>query len=405
MKTLMKTVRLLISITAFCVAASAQEGAVDFKVPPVAETAAAPGGFVPKGWRLLGEAAGDLNGDGRADAVVVAAHDTEASEPTTDVWEEPRLLVIALREPNGQLRRSAVSEDVVMCRGCGGVFGDPFEGVLVERGAVVVMHYGGSRDRWAYTDRFRLQDGQWIHIGETWRSTDNLDLSYHEERDANLVTGLVVEKGRRGRRSYSRTFYEPRAGRVEKSPVIDGTISDGEWPGVTIRLAGKENVVQGATAWAGADDASVRLGAAWRGDELYLRAEVTDDALTPGDAVRLVSKTGQVIKPVESKTAPHGKGYAVEARYTLKSLGIDEIEARIKEMRGYGASEETLPKDRVLRLSVEVADEDPSQKAATVLSTSRGGRRHPACVRLTKHAGLPLLEHFDREGSNDVLPL
>jgi len=407
----MKTVLLIFFITTVCIPASAQDEASQFRMPPVPERAAAPEGFVPKGWRLMEKAVGDLNGDGRADAAVVAAHDAEGSGPE-DVWEEPRLLVITLGEESGGLRLSAASDAVVLCRGCGGVFGDPFESVEIERGTVVVRHYSGSRDRWGFTDRFRLQGGRWTHIGATERYTDTLDPSYYEQRDANLSTGLVIEsgeigeKGRKGYRSYQRTFYEIRAASVERAPTLDGAVSDAEWPGQSVRLSGKENVETGAAAWGGPDDASARLSASWRGGELYLSAEVADDSVTPGDAVRLVSKTGQVVSPVEMKKGTRAGGYAVEARYTLKSLGIDELEARIREMMGYGAPADTLPQERLLRLSVEVVDEDAApQKIASVLSTSRGGRKYPARVRLVKHAGPPLLEHFDREASRDVLPL
>ena len=192
----MKTVLLILFMSTLCLSAAAQD-TPEFKMPPVPERAAAPEGFVPKGWRLLEKAAGDLNGDGRPDAAVVAAHDAEGYEPQ-DVWEEPRLLVIALGEESGGLRLSAASSAVVLCRGCGGVFGDPFESVEVERGTVVVRHYSGSRDRWGFTDRFRLQDGRWAHIGATERYTDTLDATYYEQRDANLSTGLVVESGEVG---------------------------------------------------------------------------------------------------------------------------------------------------------------------------------------------------------------
>lgn len=404
METLMQRPRLFIIallIIAFYVAASAQDQS-DFKMPSVTETAAAPEDFVPKGWRLLGKATGDLNDDGRADAVVVAAHDAESGEPT-DVWEEPRLLIIALGE-GGRLRLSAVSADVVLCRGCGGVFGDPFEGVLVERGAVVVMHYSGSRNRWAYTDRFRLQDKQWTHIGATEAHMDTLDPSYDERRDVNLSTGLVIETGHKGRRSYKREYYEVRAARIERAPVLDGAISETEWPGVVVRVASKENVVQGTGAWSGAEDLSARVGALWKGDELFVRAEVTDDSVTEGDGLRLVTKGGQVVKPLETRRTAREKGYAVEARYSLKSLGIEEIEARIKELRGYGASERDIPEDRSLRVAVEIVDEDAAQKIPSVLSTSRGGRKYPARIRLTRRAGVPLLSDFDRDASGDVLP-
>ena len=239
---------------------------------------------------------GDLNGDGRADAAVVAAHDAEGSGPE-DVWEEPRLLVIALGEESGGLRLSAASDAVVLCRGCGGVFGDPFEAVDVERGAVVVTHYSGSRDRWGFIDRFRLQDGRWTHIGATERHTDTLDCSYFEARDANLVTGLVIESGKMGRSSTTArsTSCGPRSLNVRRPWTARPPRRVGQT--ALVRLAAKEQVSAGAALWRGADDASARLSASWRGGELYLRAEVADDSVTPGDAVRLVSKTGQPSVP------------------------------------------------------------------------------------------------------------
>ncbi len=402
----MKLKSLMLSATFLAAAAplAAQSEGTTFRAPSIAETAEAPAGFVPAGWRLLGSAEGDLNGDGRPDLVVVAAHDEEQSEPNETTWQEPRLLVLALRDAGGKLRRSDVSTGAVMCRGCGGVFGDPFAGVSVERGAVVVDHYGGSRERWSFVDRFRYEGGRWVHIGETERHMDSTNPDDESERDANLVTGLVIEsaKGRPGG-NYRRVFYELRAGRVERAPALDGRVSAEEWPGTTVKLEGKEHVTAGAAAWTGAADASARLGAIHTGGDLYLRAEVTDDSVAPGDAIRLVGKNGQVVKPLETKTSPGPGGYVVESRYATKALGLDEIEARVKELSGYGASPEDLPEDRVLRVAVELVDADAGQKAPSVLSTSRGGRRHPATIRLTPHAGPPLLSNFDRTRSMDVM--
>lgn len=385
-----------------CVAARAQTDATEFKVPEVAASAAAPEGFVPAGWRLMQTARGDLNGDGLADAVVVAESERVTDAPG-DSWELPRLLVIAFAEAGGRLRLSAVSEKVVLCKGCGGVFGDPFESVEVKGGVLVVDHYSGSRDRWSLTDRFRFQSGTWAHVGATQTNTDTLDLSYTEQRDANLSTGLVIESGRKGRRSYRRAFYELRAGRVERAASVDGQLSEGEWPGPTVRVGSKENVVGGASLWRGAEDASARLGAAFSGGDLYVSAEVTDDSVTDGDALRLITQDGRVVRPLEMRKAARPGGYAIEARYALKDLGLEALEARIKELRGYGAGEDDIPADRLLRLSVEIVDADSAQKTPTVLSTSRGGRKYPARVRLTPHPSTPLLEHFDREQSADIL--
>lgn len=402
----MKLNSLLLSVIIFTAAAraAAQGEGAQFSAPPIPDTAVSAAGFVPEGWRLAGSAEGDLNGDGRPDLVVVAAHDEEQSEPNETTWQEPRLLVLALRDAGGELRRSAVSTGAVMCRGCGGAFGDPFADVSVERGAVVVDHYGGSRERWSFVDRFRYEGGRWVHIGETERHMDSTNPDDESERDANLVTGLVIESAKgRPKGNYRRAFYELRAGRVERAPALDGRVSAEEWPGTTVKLEGKENVTAGAAGWSGPADASARLGATYKGGDLYVRAEVTDDSFAPGDELRLVGKNGQPVKPLETKTGPAPGGYVVESRYATKSLGIDEIEARIKELSGYGASPGDLPEDRVLRVSVELVDADAGQKVQSVLSTSRGGRRHPATIRLTPNAGPPLLSNFDRARSMDVM--
>lgn len=404
MKPLRALAACLLLTTAVADVVSAQDETPEFHMPTIPETADAGAGFVPAGWRLLGSADGDVNGDGRADTALALAHDPEQSEPG-DIWQEPRLLVIALRDAGGKLKLSAVSKEVVMCRGCGGVFGDPFAAISIERGAVVIDHYGGSRDRWAFIDRFRLDAGRWTHIGATERHMDTFEPDYMEEHDANLSTGLVIESlAGRPRQNYRRVFYELRAGLTERAPALDGRVSSEEWPGAAVKLESKENVTAGAASWTGAADASARVGAVYtRGGELYVRAEVTDDSVTPGDELRLVNKAGQLVKPLEMKTAPAPGGYVVEARYATKALGIDEIEARIKEMMGYGATAETLPVDRVLRVSIELADADAGQKVATVLSTSRGGRRYPATIRLTPHHGRPLLSDFNRDASMDVM--
>lgn len=400
----MKLYKLLLAAVISAPASAAQTDAPEFRMPSIPDAADSAAGFVPAGWRLLEAAEGDLNGDGRADMALVAAHDEEQSEPNETTWQEPRLLVIALRDGGGKLRRSAAAAGAVMCRGCGGVFGDPFAGVSIERGAVVVNHYGGSRERWAFADRFRYEGDRWVHIGETERHMDSTNPDLEEERDANLVTGLVIESARgRPRGNYRRAFYELRAGRVERAPVLDGRLSAEEWPGTTVKLEGKDNVVAGATTWKGAADASARLGAVYTGGDLYLRAEVTDDSVVAGDEVRLVGRNGQVVKPLETKTVASGGGYVVESRYATKTLGIDEIEARVNELKGYGATAEDLPEDRVLRASIEVVDADAGQKLSSVLSTSRGGRKYPGTIRLTPRPGPPLLLNFDRERSIDVM--
>ena len=74
--------------------------------------------------------------------------------------------------------------------------GDPLGDVRIENGTFLIAHSGGSRWRWAYSHRFRLQKGGWALIGETSESYDSMN-NESEIKDHNLVTGryhLDIEK-------------------------------------------------------------------------------------------------------------------------------------------------------------------------------------------------------------------
>jgi uncharacterized Zn finger protein len=183
----------------------------------VPDRASSPEAFAPRGWTVLEKAMGDLNQDGVPDAAIIFKDPKEEKEGEFDV---ERVLVIALQQPGKGWARSAVSEEEVLCRSCGGVFGDPFAALKIERGAVVVVHYGGSRDRWGYTHRYRLENGEWVRIGETEVSEDALEGNGHEV-DRNLVTGRVVEKTTRNHKATSKTYREirPMTARPANAPV------------------------------------------------------------------------------------------------------------------------------------------------------------------------------------------
>lgn len=164
----------------------------------VPETAAQPEQFAPQGWTVLAKAEGDLNRDGQPDVAIAFRNPGEDQDNRDQL---PRLLVIALREPGGRWKRAALSEDEILCRTCGGMLGDPFQELAIQRGAVVIAHYGGSRFRWGHTYRYRLEPGGWERIGETELTEDSAQ-GTARETDRNLVTGRVVETQGRGKREY-----------------------------------------------------------------------------------------------------------------------------------------------------------------------------------------------------------
>jgi hypothetical protein len=108
--------------------------------------------FVLEGHRVLDYAAGDLDGDGRPDAVLVLEAPGEASGE--DEGGPPRPMLLLVRRADGRLEVAKRNDRVVLCGRCGGMMGDPYQGVRIERGHFRVSHYGGSSWRWGLVREF-----------------------------------------------------------------------------------------------------------------------------------------------------------------------------------------------------------------------------------------------------------
>lgn len=372
------------------------------RVPEVADTALQ---LVPPGWRAEEEPPKevDLNGDGRPDAAFVISHGGTGAPGDDALVVVKHVLVLALRGADGKLHRSIVSDDAVLDGDEGGAFGDPFESLSVEKGAVVIMHYGGSRERWGYTHRYRYQGGQWMLIGLSFGNTDTFDLEHFDNHDINLMTGAADAgrkggyEGRRKQPEISGSYYELEVFPVDQAPNIDGSSASGEWPGYTVRLSEKSQVYRSRQLWHGLNDLSAQLHAVRFGKDLFLSAQVMDNEVEPGDLVRLVTKKGLVIKPLESKMKPTGKGYIFEARYSLENIAKASLPGDKYALEAFQAyvspSSGGNPEGFELPVSVEIVDVDRSAvpKARGVLSTRLVGSPYPGAIRIF-HKGTLVLE-------------
>ncbi len=387
----------------FCSTAAAQEEVKrpPLKVPEMAETVLQ---FVPAGWRLEGVPNEvDLNADGKPDAAFVISHGGIAAPGDVALVVVKHVLVLALRGGDARLHRSIVSDAAVLDGDEGGVFGDPFEELSVDHGAVVIRHYGGSKDRWGYTHRYRYQNGQWMLVGLSFGNTDTLDLEHFDNHDINLVTGSAgaSEKGsyegQPKKRETSGSYYELEVLPVDHAPKVDGALADGEWPGYTVRLNEKSQVYRNRKLWRGKDDLSAQLQAVRSGKDLFLSAQVADNQLTVGDAVRLVTKKGLVIKPLESKLRPSADGHVFEARYSLETM----VKAsRPGDEYAAGALQERINSTDTggdlegfeLPVSVEIVDVDGSspRQARAVLSTRLFGSPYSGAIRIFRPGTLIL---------------
>lgn len=152
--------------TLIFLALSVAPASAGFDYPDLPSAGAAAGDFVPEGWKLMVEAKGDLDKDGRDDVAAIierteaVKHGRNCGKKGYDSHAAPRVLLIALAGDDGY-RLAGSDNGVVLRSDEGGVWGDPFQSLEIVRGTVVLSHYAGSAWRWGLVQRFRFQNGGW----------------------------------------------------------------------------------------------------------------------------------------------------------------------------------------------------------------------------------------------------
>jgi hypothetical protein len=130
------------------------------ELSPAAEADFSP--FVPAGHEIMDKAIGDLDLDGREDALLVLKVENEPDPFSMEEGEEApgRPLLILTRQANGDWELEGRNDDVVLRMDEGGVFGDPYSGLAIKNGYFSVEHYGGSAWRWTHIVTFKHDAGK-----------------------------------------------------------------------------------------------------------------------------------------------------------------------------------------------------------------------------------------------------
>ena len=127
--------------------------------------------LIPPGFTILDSASGDFNRDSARDLIVILKNNYEDSIPDTT-----RPLLLLLGNSNQQYMLLSRNDSVVLCKGCGGAFGDPYQGITIKNGYFSIEHLGGSRWRWTriITFKYDLKSKQFIlhrDAGDAWDDT------------------------------------------------------------------------------------------------------------------------------------------------------------------------------------------------------------------------------------------
>ncbi|WP_105616414.1 hypothetical protein [Vallitalea okinawensis] len=165
--------------------------------------------FIPEGWSIaknnmgeLAEVEGDLNKDGINDKAIVIQNNA------IEDHAQDRDLLIAFGNSDGTYELSIRADKAILLSNEGGTFGDPFEGISIDRGSILLKFFGGSSEKWYYRFRFRFEDNGWYLIGATEGGLINVNGNMEDiNEDYNLLTGdyiineledgkLVTKKGK-----------------------------------------------------------------------------------------------------------------------------------------------------------------------------------------------------------------
>lgn len=123
---------------------------------------------------------GDLYKDDRYETAV--AYETFEGE-----YESMRCIIIFEEDEENGWQILSRSNTAILESGSGGMMGNGFDAMEITNAVLNVTHWGGSREKWTYSHKYRFQDEDFYCIGATIGSYDPC-VSW-DEFDYNLSTG------------------------------------------------------------------------------------------------------------------------------------------------------------------------------------------------------------------------
>lgn len=139
----------------------------------------------PENFVIIDTVSGDLDNDGIKELVV--AYNTRKED--TSFESVPRNLIIYKM----QLHKWTLwkeSDQALYGSRDGGMMGDPFGEINIEKGILKISQNGGSSWKWSHTDRYRYQNGEFYLVG--YSSQYGKPCEYWEDVDFNLSTGKMI---------------------------------------------------------------------------------------------------------------------------------------------------------------------------------------------------------------------
>ena len=141
--------------------------------------------FVANGYEMMDYVTGDLNGDKKADAILILKVPGEDTL-FDDALKRP--FIVLLRQANGKLKQGKRNDNMILCRHCGGLFGDPYEECKIYDNGFTINFYGGSRQRWMYRYTFNYNTAR-----RNWLLSKEVQGSFRDDDSVMNIKEVNIE--------------------------------------------------------------------------------------------------------------------------------------------------------------------------------------------------------------------
>ena len=187
---------LFLVLSVFTHTISAQDEAKRIDDSAVAASGDVVDDFIPEGWKIEADVAGDLNGGGTVDHAITMIEDKPATDKDGGSVDRNRGLVIVFGQTGGKFTKAAVADRLLQCPNCGGAFygaGNAPANVSIAKGVLIIQQDHGSRWVTDTTYRFRYdeQPNMFILIGFDYSSRDR-NTGTGASESTNYLTGKRI---------------------------------------------------------------------------------------------------------------------------------------------------------------------------------------------------------------------
>lgn len=143
--------------------------------------------------RVLSQAVGDLDKDGIDEKAIVLDLGVQYDDEDEHSLYGSDRQILLYKNVDSEWRLWRAVSGGVAADSAGGAMGDPFVGISIQRGALVLEHFGGASRKWHSIHRFRLDKAsdQFELIGFTGEYSVNIGCD-GQKLDYNLSTGRAI---------------------------------------------------------------------------------------------------------------------------------------------------------------------------------------------------------------------